>query len=99
MEDGPPCHEFSARILQQRFDTFVEAVDDAFLPPYKVAHVKFSRPGNRDAHVTVFVSVFGEIMEGMCRMNQRFGWNASANQTGATCSFSFDDDGIEPELG
>ena len=43
LEDGPTADEFSASILEKRFNTFVEAVDDAFFPAHEVAHIKFCR--------------------------------------------------------
>ena len=98
LEDCPAADKFGTSVLEKRFNALVETVNDAFLPPNQVAHVKFSGSGNGDAHVAVFIGVFGEVMEGVSGVNQGFRRDATANEARAACTLSFDDDGLQTEL-
>jgi hypothetical protein len=98
LKDGPTADKLGTCILEERFNAFVEAVNDAFLPTHEVAHVKFGRPGNGDAHMAVFFGVLGEVVERVGRMNEGFAGNATSNETGSSGSLSFNDDGLQAEL-
>ena len=98
LEDGPTADEFRTSILQERFNTFVEAVDDALFPSDQVAHVQFRWTRYGDAHVAVFLGVLGKVVEGMSGMNQCFAWNATSNKASSSGSFTFNDDELVLDL-
>jgi hypothetical protein len=98
LEDGPTADKLSTSILEKRFNTLVETVNDAFFPTHEVAHLEFSRAGNGDAHVPVFFGVLRKVVEGVGCMNEGFAGDATSNETGSSGSLSFDDDGFQAEL-
>ena len=59
LKHSPSANQFCTCILEQGFNTFVEAVNDAFFPADKVSHVQLSWTGDGDAHVSVFLGVLG----------------------------------------
>jgi len=98
LEHRPTAYEFGAGVFEQSFYAFVQAVNDAFLPTDEVAHLEFGWSGDGDAHMAVLASVLGQVMEGVCGVNEGFAGNATANQTGAAGAFAFDDNGLQSEL-
>ncbi len=98
LEHRPAAYEFSTGVLQERLNAFVQAVNNAFFPTDEVAHVKFSRSGDGDAHVAVLAGVLGQVVEGVGSVNEGFAGNAAANQTGTASSLAFNDDGLQAEL-
>ena len=41
LEHRPTAHQLRTGVLQESFDTFVEAINNAFFPANKVGHVQF----------------------------------------------------------
>ena len=98
LKHRPAGDEFGSGVLEKGFHALVQTVNDAFLPADEVAHFQFGRTGDGDAHVAVFGGVFGEVVEGVGGVDERFARNAAANQTRAAGSLPLDDDGLQAEL-
>ena len=98
LEHRPAVDEFGPGVLEQGLDPLVQTVNDALFPADQVAHLKFRRTGNGDAHVTVLAGVLGQVVEGVGSVDERLAWNAAAYQTGAARTLAFNDDGLQAEL-
>ena len=93
LEFSPSSDEFCSCVLEQVLNPLLSRVTMFSFHPTKVCHVEFSRAWELKCPCDRLLRVLCKVVEPVCGMNECFGWNATANEAGASCFFTLNDDG------